>query len=87
MREIVLATGFIGTPYLSEEYQISISVEYTLKKVVACENVAGEPDFSTYGHLTEVNNILAMEIEGHFNIILAEYGVKINNSSPIIYRG
>lgn len=78
---------WIEKPYLSEEYQISISVEYTLKKVVACENVAGEPDFSTYGRLTEVSNILAMEIEGHFNIILAEYGVKINNSSPIIYRG
>ena len=78
---------WIEKPYLSEEYQISISVEYTLKKVVACENVAGEPDFSTYGRLTEVSNILAMEIEDHFDIILAEYGVKINNSSPIIFRG
>jgi len=78
---------WIEKPYLSEEYQISISVEYTLKKVLACKYVNGEPDYSSYGRLTEVNNILAMEIEGHFNIILAEYGVKINNSSPIIYRG
>ena len=85
-REEMNALG-IENPYLSEQHQLSIYVDHTLNKVFVCEYIGGELDSSNYKHLIEANNILAMKIKTHFDIILAEYGVKINKTKPIIYRG
>ena len=53
--------------------------------IVACDYVMGEFYQTTCGRLKEISSDLAKELEDHFKIDLAEYGVEIFKATPLLY--
>ena len=88
MSEIISEeTQVVDKPYINIENELYITVDYALKVVVACDYVMGEYYQTTCGRLKEVSSDLALELTNHFKIDLAEFGVGVLNSKPLLIEG
>jgi len=78
-------TEVIDKSYISEEYQLYITVDPALKVIVACDYVMGELYQTRCGRLKKVNSDLGQTLESYFQIKLSEYGVETRESASLIY--
>ena len=71
-------------PYISEKYQLYITVDYALKLVIVCDYIIEKSYIRTCGRLRVASSELILVLEQYFNIKLKEYGVETSDSLQLI---